>query len=418
MSRIRRTRRKKNSRNNGRHRRSMKGGSPEKDAIKRILGITSDTPDDYNPKINLEEYYNKLLKIYTLYWLRKDNTFRQDLKQEFIGKKSWFRSRGIGRQKVYKILFSDLSILDNFQKDHTGIIRLQDILTDYRFGFRDAATDSSNADAGVASRPPNRPPPPIPDTDTKISSSAPEKFVDIKGDIYWSDPSTGDILWQKNSPSAAAAADDDAGVAGVGAYERPPPPQGPYPGDAADDDAAAANNDDQWIKYTDDASGRNYYHNAAINETVWDIPPAAAAAAAAPAIAPVYAPASGNHLSPTRIGLKHVAPILYKTKTDAHLATALASQQLKCKGDNPSFFETDLNIGPRSVCKNCSERLLFHEGYPPVKSTGGGTKSSRHHRSRRGENKKSRKGRKSRNVRKSRRSRHHRSHRHRHRHRR
>ena len=94
----------------------MKGGSPEKDAIKVILGITRGTPDSYNPKRdNLKEYYIKLLEIYKLYWREKDANSKQALTEEFTGKKSWslFRSRGTGRQQVYQNLFSDLRLLDD-----------------------------------------------------------------------------------------------------------------------------------------------------------------------------------------------------------------------------------------------------------------------------------------------------------------
>jgi hypothetical protein len=92
----------------------MKGGSPEKDAIKGILGITRGTPDSYNPKNNLKEYYKKLLEIYNSYWREKDENSKQALTEEFTGKKSWslFRSRGTGRQRVYQNLFSDLRLLD------------------------------------------------------------------------------------------------------------------------------------------------------------------------------------------------------------------------------------------------------------------------------------------------------------------
>jgi hypothetical protein len=93
----------------------MKGGSPEKDAIKVILGITRGTPDSYNPeRDNLKEYYIKLLEIYNLYWREKDYNSKQALTEEFTGKKSWslFRSRGNERQRVYRDLFSDLHRLD------------------------------------------------------------------------------------------------------------------------------------------------------------------------------------------------------------------------------------------------------------------------------------------------------------------
>jgi predicted nucleic acid-binding protein len=102
-----------------------------------------------------------------------------------------------------------------------------------------------------------------------------------------------------------------------------------------------------------------------------------------------------------------VADILAKQQMYKHEVAALASQQLKCPGGLPTFFESGFDHGLNSKCKNCFEKKSSHISV----HGGGGTKSSRRHRSRRRShhrsNKKSRKVHRVRKVRKSRPRRHH-----------
>ena len=156
MSRIRRTRRKKNSRNNGRHRRSMKGGSPEKDAIKVILGITSDTPDDYYPRISdVTDYYIKLMYVYKNVWSHLNTKQKTDLENEFTSGKSFFRSRGPVRTILYASLIDDLRNLDNMARK----LHRKPLLTDFygeplnvhgetcsAFGFDSVSIDSFSSE--------------------------------------------------------------------------------------------------------------------------------------------------------------------------------------------------------------------------------------------------------------------------------
>lgn len=414
MSRIRRTRRKINARNNGRHngrhRRTMKGGwqSSEKKEIKRILDIKSDTPDTYDPKPRsrdssgdiadqsaLYRYYDRLVEIYNLYW--HNPAVRQALEQEFTRPKQWklfSKERGQGRNVVYNTLIFDLNRIVKYQEKNPGKVSLDDMLREKEFGYVTLGNSAVDAAAATSVR---LPPPVTPRKPSAAASLAPAAAL-------------------SSAPVAAAAALSSAGVG------------------------------DQWTEHIDPETEKPYYYNNVTTETKWEKPPgfisaapadddddgAAAALAASAALsddgagAGVVSAAPGaaagvgavsikSHIPPRRIfqgpfatgvamtfgakALRPVGHILDDKITRRHLAAALGSQEFKCPL-GPTFFETDLTNGARSVCKNCGERLQFHEGYPPVESTSGGTKS-RHRR--RGANNKSRK------VRKSRPRRHHHS---------
>jgi hypothetical protein len=94
----------------------MKGGrqSVNKIAIKNRLGITSDTPDSYNPKQdNLRDYYEKLLNIYINVWKNLVTTDAKNQLAEEFSRGRFAVYMHPGRSLVYRELISDLRLLDD-----------------------------------------------------------------------------------------------------------------------------------------------------------------------------------------------------------------------------------------------------------------------------------------------------------------
>ena len=120
VSKVRKVRksRRMHRRNNDRRSRSKSGGeSQEKIDIKRILGITHTTQDDYNPKANLKEYYEKLLEIYKNNWSNLEGQDKDKLAVMFTTDRSLLSThRHPKRTNVYIELINDLRLLDVMHK--------------------------------------------------------------------------------------------------------------------------------------------------------------------------------------------------------------------------------------------------------------------------------------------------------------
>ena len=124
----------RNHNSNGRNRKSMKGGtqSDNKIKIKQILGITHDTPDNYNPKLYghmLTDYYTKLLNIYKNIWSTSNVNEKEKLQQELTSERGRIaKFRHPGRTRLYHELIDDLGRLDNMKENLGREITITDFL--------------------------------------------------------------------------------------------------------------------------------------------------------------------------------------------------------------------------------------------------------------------------------------------------
>lgn len=124
----------RNHKSNGRNRKSMKGGtqSDNKIKIKQILGITHDTPDNYNPKqpeYMLKDYYTKLLQIYNDVWSTSNNNEKEKLQQELTSERGRIaKFRHPGRTRLYRELIEDLRRLDSMKENLGREITITDFL--------------------------------------------------------------------------------------------------------------------------------------------------------------------------------------------------------------------------------------------------------------------------------------------------
>jgi hypothetical protein len=146
--------------------------------------------DSYDPKKKLKEYYTKLLQIYTEYWYNRGSNFRQALKAEFTGKKSWslFRSRGTGRQRVYVTLFEDLENLDTMRINLGRHITLADFV---KSGVQPATCDKFGFDPLILL--------PKPDTDNDTGRNWTEN-KNILGKKYWSKEDAQVVVYSEEEP--------------------------------------------------------------------------------------------------------------------------------------------------------------------------------------------------------------------------
>jgi hypothetical protein len=134
----------RNHKSNGRNRKSMKGGtqSDNKIKIKQILGITHDTPDNYNPKLygpNLKDYYTKLLEIYNDVWSTSNDNEKEKLQQELTSERGRIAiSRHPGRTRLYHELIEDLGRLDSMKEGLGREVNITDFAgsTCVDYGFR------------------------------------------------------------------------------------------------------------------------------------------------------------------------------------------------------------------------------------------------------------------------------------------
>jgi hypothetical protein len=101
----------------------MKGGtqSDNKIKIKQILGITHDTPDNYNPKqpeYMLKDYYTNLLNIYKNVWSTLNDNEKEKLQQELTSERGSIAIfRHPGRTRLYHELITDLHRLDTMTRE-------------------------------------------------------------------------------------------------------------------------------------------------------------------------------------------------------------------------------------------------------------------------------------------------------------
>ena len=135
MARIRSTRKTRNHKNSVRIHKSMKGGKQSniKILIKKILGITNETPDSYDPKkdpnYGVSGYYNKLLFIYNNVWSTLDRAIVEQLTQELTSERGRYAMFiHPGRSRVYHELIKDLDHLKVMEKDLGREVKLEDFV--------------------------------------------------------------------------------------------------------------------------------------------------------------------------------------------------------------------------------------------------------------------------------------------------